>query len=92
MKERKRESKHVLKFLLQCIYRGALLVRHLVVYLINQTLFIMLRIKTESSLTSFSPKENTGTRSALRKYIETVFSDLILRIDSPVLDGDLDEP
>jgi hypothetical protein len=52
----------------------------------------MRRIETVPSLTSFSPNENTGTRSALKKYLDIGFWDLTLCIHLPVLDRDLDKP
>lgn len=65
MKEGKRETKHILELLLKRVYRGALFVRHLLVDLSGVEFGCSRSTDKIGFLTSFSPNEKTGTRSAL---------------------------
>lgn len=93
MEQRQREPKHPLKLLLQRIHRRPLLIRHLLVYLHRQT-HRSTRIATTKPgkiPTSFSPNENTGTKSALPKqHWHPTKSNKKEHI--PMLNGDFYEP
>lgn len=69
MEERQREAKHGLELLLKFVQGCALFVRHLFKNLgaDGRASQRMVYVTHEYVRTSFSPKENTGTRSALRE-------------------------
>ena len=65
VKQRQSKAEDVLELLLQGMNSGSLLVRHLLVYLPDgQRPWHQVR-DDRKALTSFSPNENTGTKSAL---------------------------
>ena len=67
MEQRQSEAKYALKLLLQGVYSGPLLIGHLFIDLMDVRNVVKNSISTNGhvALTSFSPNENTGTRSAL---------------------------
>ena len=93
MEQWESEPEHVLELLLQSVDSRTFLVRHLLVYLQHvRTLSacVMSYVK-EGSLTSFSPKEKTGTRSALRDESSVEGRSMGGSRDVPVLNRELDE-
>lgn len=65
VKHWQRETEDALEFLLKRVYRRAPFVRHLLVYLARALGQSTKDEREGGRRTSFSPKENTGTRSAL---------------------------
>lgn len=67
VEQRERETEHVLELLLELVHGRPLLVRHLLVDLRSTHVRLPERNNGQSGRTSFSPKEKTGTRSALTR-------------------------
>jgi hypothetical protein len=59
------KTKDILEIFLQCMDGGSLLIRHLLVYLPKGQRSEHQNKKDRPAPTSFSPNENTGTKSAL---------------------------
>lgn len=75
MEHRQSETKYPLEVLLNVIQCTALFIWHLLIDLEGHELMD----KEHSELTSFSPNENTGTRSALMRSDKRMLGTQILR-------------